>query len=167
MKPEGFTLEEIRHLFLTRDGNALDAPNLIPFDELNEKIWDVEAEIFLPCARSRIITAGQVDRMVATGMEVISCGANVPFADPEIFLGPTAIHADNKLAVLPDFIANCGMARAFAYFMEGKGPLEDAPIFEDVSETIARALRDLHAVNPGTTALWQSGLGIALDELSN
>ncbi|MEM7039156.1 MAG: Glu/Leu/Phe/Val dehydrogenase dimerization domain-containing protein, partial [Bacteroidota bacterium] len=167
LKPEGFTLEEIRHLFQTRDGNALAAPNMIPFEELNERIWDVEAEVFLPCARSRIITADQVDRMVATGMEVISCGANVPFADPEIFLGPTAIHADNRLAVIPDFIANCGMARAFAYFMEGKGPLEDGPIFNDTSDTIEQALRALHQTNPAKTGLWQSGLAAAIDRLSN
>jgi len=44
--------------------------------------------------------------------------ANVPFADNDIFLGETAIYADNLTAVIPDFIANCGMARAFAYFMQ-------------------------------------------------
>jgi hypothetical protein len=26
--------------------------------------------------------------MIATGLEVISCGANVPFADAAIFYGP-------------------------------------------------------------------------------
>ncbi|HHG85879.1 MAG TPA: Glu/Leu/Phe/Val dehydrogenase [Bacteroidetes bacterium] len=166
LKPEGFSLEEIRELFLTREGNALAAPNMIPFEELNQQIWSVEAEVFLPCARSRIINKEQLDEMAATGMEVVSCGANVPFADSEIFLGPTAIHADRKMAVLPDFIANCGMARAFAYFMGGDGPLEDEAIFRDVSDTIEQALRDLHAINPQPHSLWQAGLNIALDKLS-
>lgn len=167
LKPEGFSLDEIRHLFLTRDGNCLAAPNLIPYDELMEKIWSVEAEIFLPCARSRVLTRTQVDQMKAAGMEVISSGANVPFDDPQIFLGPTAIHADNALAVIPDFIANCGMARAFAYFMGSDGPLEDEVIFKDVSNCIYDALADVNSVNPETTALWQAGLGLALDKLGS
>lgn len=165
LKPEGFTHEEIKELFLTREGNALAAPNMIPFEELNEQIWSVDAEIFLPCARSRVITREQVDELARTGMEVLSCGANVPFADAEIFLGPTAIHADNQLAVIPDFVANCGMARAFAYFMGNGGPIEDEAIFTDVSETIAQAMRDIHARNDSGTGLWQTGLEIALDKV--
>jgi glutamate dehydrogenase/leucine dehydrogenase len=166
IKPEGFSLDEIRELFLNRDGNALSAPGMIPFDELSEQIWSVEAEIFLPCARSRIITREQVDQMVGNGMEVVSCGANVPFADKEIFLGPTAIHADHQIAVIPDFIANCGMARAFAYFMENKGPLEDEDIFQDVSATIRQALLDVKASDPRPIALWQNGLEVALEKLN-
>ena len=165
LKPEGFTHEEIKELFRTRDGNALAAPNMIPFDELNEKIWSVDAEIFLPCARSRIITKDQVDVLAATGMEVISPGANVPFADEEIFLGPTSIHADNTLAVIPDFVANCGMARAFAYFMGSKGPLSDEAIFRDTSDTIETALKQIHRRNSSGTGIWQTGLEIALDKL--
>jgi glutamate dehydrogenase/leucine dehydrogenase len=165
LKPEGFTLEEIRHLFLTRDGNALAAPDLIPYDELMDRVWNAEAEIFLPCARSRVVTRDHVDRMHAAGMEVISSGANVPFADNEIFLGPTAIHADNTLSVIPDFIANCGMARTFNYLMGTDGPLTDEAIFRDVSDCIYDALADVNSVNPSKTALWQAGLGIALEKL--
>ena len=39
-----------------------------------------------------------------------------PAGNPnEIFYGPIAEHADGKVSVIPDFIANCGMARVFAY----------------------------------------------------
>ena len=115
---EGFSLEEIRELFLTKDGNALNHPNLISYDEMNAKIWDLKAEVFIPCAGSRMITEDHLDRMIESGVEVISSGANVPFADPEIFFGPIADKADNNLTVIPDFISNCGMARAFSYFMQ-------------------------------------------------
>ncbi len=165
LKPEGFSHEEIKELFFTRDGNSLAAPNLIPFDELNEKIWSVDAEIFLPCARSRIIDRSQLDELARTGMEVISPGANVPFADEEIFMGPTSIHADNTLAVIPDFVANCGMARAFAYFMGSTGPLTDEAIFQDTSDTIEEALLQIQRRNPSGKGLWQTGLEIALDKL--
>jgi glutamate dehydrogenase/leucine dehydrogenase len=167
LKPEGFSLDEIRGMILRRDGNALAEQNMIPYDQLMDQIWSVPAEVFLPCARSRVLTRAQVDAMKAAGMEVISCGANVPFADEEIFLGPTAIYADQQLAVIPDFIANCGMARAFAYFMGSEQPLDDEAIFQDSSLCIRQALVDLHAANPNSTTLWQAGLGIALAKLSH
>ena len=83
----GFTFEEITKFFLTKNGNTLATDNMIPFAEMNEKIWSLETEIFAPCAASRLITQDQIDQMISTGLEVISCGANVPFADKEIFFG--------------------------------------------------------------------------------
>jgi glutamate dehydrogenase/leucine dehydrogenase len=59
---------------------------MIPFDEINERIWTIGAEIFTPCAASRLVTQSQIDSLIANGLEVISCGANVPFADTAIFL---------------------------------------------------------------------------------
>jgi glutamate dehydrogenase/leucine dehydrogenase len=53
---KGFTLDEIRKLYLNKKGNKLFAENLIPFDELNQKIWSVPAEIFIPAAASRLVT---------------------------------------------------------------------------------------------------------------
>ncbi len=59
-------------------------------------------------------------QMIASGLEVISPGANVPFADKEIFFGPIMEYTDSKVSLLPDFISNCGIARVFAYFMEAE-----------------------------------------------
>ena len=117
IKEEGFTFEEITNLFLAKSGNVLVSENLIPFEEINEKIWSIKTEIFAPCAASRLITINQIDEMINNGLEVISCGANVPFADKEIFFGPIMEHTDYQVSLLPDFISNCGMARVFAYFM--------------------------------------------------
>jgi len=162
---EGFTLDEIRTLFVEREGNKLIADNLIPFMEINERVWDLKSEIFIPAAASRLITREQVERMTRGGLEVISCGANVPFFDPEIFFGPTGVFADEKVAVIPDFIANCGMARVFAYLMSEKVELTDDGIFKDVSKTIAKALKKTHAKNPGRTKIAQASFEIALNQL--
>lgn len=137
----GFTLDEIRDLFLKKDGNKLVAEGLIPFDEINERIWDVKSEIFIPAAGSRLLTKENVRRMVKSDLEVVSCGANVPFADPEIFFGTTGLWADEQVSVIPDFIANCGMARVFAYLMTDEAELTDDGIFKDVSGTILKALK--------------------------
>ena len=166
IKEEGFSLEEIRELFLTKDGNALSAPDMLSFDEVNAKIWDVNAEVFIPCAASRLITKDQVDRMINTGMEVISAGANVPFADPEIFFGPIADFADNSLTVIPDFISNCGMARVFAYLMSNDlDKLTDEGIFQDTSLIIREALVKTKEQNASSTGLAKTAFELALAQL--
>lgn len=165
LKPEGFTFEEIRQLFLNRKGNALHSPDILPYDTMMEIFWSSGAEIFMPCAASRLITRDQVQQMVENGLEVISCGANVPFADPEIFFGPIAESADQQVALIPDFIANCGMARVFAYLMEDAGPLEDNAIFEDTSHTIKKALEEIRTQHPHRTGLAKAAFGLALKRL--
>jgi glutamate dehydrogenase/leucine dehydrogenase len=161
----GFSVEEIRDLVVNRVGNKLMSPALLPFAIVNEKIWDLEFEIFIPAASSRLITKEQVDRMMASRLEVFSCGANVPFADPEIFFGATGLYADEKFSVIPDFIANCGMARVFAYFMENEVSMDDAAIFSDISETIRSALVKTHAVHQQKTGIAQTSFEIALRQL--
>ncbi|MBN7814276.1 Glu/Leu/Phe/Val dehydrogenase dimerization domain-containing protein [Algoriphagus pacificus] len=165
IREEGFTLDEVRELFLNREGNKLVAPYLIPFEEINEKIWDLPSEIFIPAAASRLITQSQSERMVKAGLEVISCGANVPFADSEIFFGPIGVWTDERVAVLPDFIANCGMARVFAYLMSTKAEVTDKAIFADVSKTIGNALKKTFSENPEKTKIAQNSFKIALAQL--
>lgn len=166
MEESGLSREKIRQLFLDKSGNQLNASDAMSFEEINEKVWDVAADIFLPCAASRLVTKEQVDRMVKSGVRVVSCGANVPFADSEIFLGPIADDADDRMAIIPDFIANCGMARVFAYLMGDETvDLTDQGIFEDTSTTIRRALVELINKNEGNTGLLKTGLGIALKKL--
>lgn len=165
IKEEGFSYEEIHALFLNREGNKLSAPGMLSFEEVNSRIWDLKAEIFIPGAGSRLITKDQVDRMIEGGMEVISCGANVPFADEEIFMGPISMYADAHIAVIPDFIANCGMARVFGYLMKKESVVSDVAILKDVTETIEKAMIKLHQFNPKHTGLSRKALELSLTEL--
>lgn len=166
IKAEGFSFEEIRTLFLSKNGNELAHPNLIPYNEMNERIWSLGAEVFIPCAASRMITEQQLNQMIQGGMEVISAGANVPFADPQIFFGPIADQADNSISVIPDFISNCGMARVFAYLMSNDlDVLSDDGIFSDTSATIREALVQTQKVNPDKTGIAKAAFEIALKQL--
>jgi glutamate dehydrogenase/leucine dehydrogenase len=162
---EGYTLEEIRTLFLNREGNTLVADTLIPFEQINEKIWATQAEIFVPAAASRLVTKNQVEHLIGSGLEVIACGANVPFADSEIFFGPIMEYADEHVAVIPDFISNCGMARVFAYLMGKNVEMSDAAIFNDASEVIRKALENTHQHYPAKTKLSQTAFETALKQL--
>jgi glutamate dehydrogenase/leucine dehydrogenase len=161
----GFNFEEIRNLFVNKNGNQLVADNMIPFAEINQKIWTIGAEIFTPCAASRLVTQEQLDNMAAAGLEVISCGANVPFADKEIFFGPIMEAADKKISLIPDFISNCGMARVFAYFMEKKVQMTDEAIFSDTSETIKNAIQKAHDLNADKKNISATAFEIALKQL--
>jgi glutamate dehydrogenase/leucine dehydrogenase len=162
----GFSFEEIKELFINRQGNTLAAPNMLSFDEVNQKIWDVPADVFLPCAASRLVTEDQVSRMSKAGVSVIACGANVPFADPQIFYGPIAEKADESMSVIPDFIANCGMARVFAYLMSsGDVDMTDKGIFSDTSLIIRKALENVRSKNQGKTGLVKTAFEISLAKL--
>ena len=164
---EGYSLEEIRELFVTKKGNTLVHPDMLSFDEINAKIWDLQAEVFLPCAASRLVQKDQIDRMIKTGIEVVACGANVPFADKEIFFGPIADFADSQISVIPDFIANCGMARVFAFLMSNDLPtiMTDESIFEDTSNIIKEAIKVAHQKNDSKLNIAKTAFEIALNKL--
>ncbi|MFT4831124.1 MAG: glutamate dehydrogenase/leucine dehydrogenase [Psychroserpens sp.] len=165
IKEEGFTFDEIKSFYLNKKGNTLVADGMMSFEEINSKIWNIETEIFAPCAASRLITKEQISQMIDSGLEVISCGANVPFADKEIFFGPIMEYTDERVSLIPDFISNCGMARVFAYFMERRVPMDDELIFQDTSETIRKAILNIFKKNASKVNLSKTAFEIALKQL--
>ena len=167
IKEEGFSLEEMTQLFLNKEGNKLVTDHMMPFEEINNKIWSQNAEIFIPAAASRLVSREQITQMISSGLEVISPGANVPFADKEIFFGPIMEFTDSQVSLLPDFISNCGIARVFAYLMEArvKLPMQDEAIFKDTSETIKRALMSTFNKNNSKKEICKTAFEIALKQL--
>lgn len=163
----GYSMQEITQLFLSKDGNKLVSKNIVSFAEVNKKIWNLPAEIFIPAAASRLVSREQVQQMIDTGLEVISPGANVPFADKEIFFGPIMEFADNHLSLLPDFISNCGIARVFAYLMESRVtlPMQDKAIFDDTSNIIKKALQKTFKKSASKTNICSTAFEIALKQL--
>ena len=162
---QGFSFEEIRDLFLNKKGNQLIDDNMIPYAEVNKKIWDLKTDIFIPGAASRLLQREHIDRLVAAGLEVISSGANVPFADKEIFFGPICEYADKEVSVIPDFIANCGMARVFAYLMNSDVDLADDAIFLDTSNAIEESIKSSYNKSSKITGIYQTSLELALNQL--
>jgi hypothetical protein len=57
------------------------------------------------CAASRLVAQSQIDSLIANGLEVISCGANVPLLIKKSF-GPIMEDVDHKVSLIPDFISN-------------------------------------------------------------
>lgn len=163
---EGLDFEQTESLFLSKKGNKLNSTESLSFEETNEKIWDIGADVFIPCAASRLVSKQQAERMIHAGVELIASGANVPFADEVIFYGPIAAYVDENISVIPDFIANCGMARVFAYLMsEINVEISDKAIFNDVSYTIETSLREILASNNTKRNLTKTAFEISLQKL--
>lgn len=163
---DGFEADQIKELISSRKGNELSTQGMLSAEEAGEKFWNTPADIFIPAAASRLIKKDHIDALRKAGVETFSCGANVPFADPDVFFGELAQYADAHLSLIPDFIANCGMARVFAYLMGNKNvEISDAAIFEDVSDTIKNALLEVKAKNPAITNITQTSLNIALEKI--
>ena len=160
---KGYTHEEVISLFHSRTKNMFEG--FTKLHDIDEVFWQQKADIFIPAAASRLVTQDQLVNLADNGLQVIACGANVPFADKEIFFGPIGRYADHYLSVIPDFISNCGMARVFAYLMSNPENVTAEAIFSDVSSTIRHAMDDIYLINKGKTGITASGYEIALKQL--
>ena len=160
----GFNLEEIQYL-LSKKTNLESEMSFLTFEEAMEKTWSIGAEIFIPAAGSRMVEKSQMDTLIKNGLEVVSCGANVPFNDKEIFMGPILSEIDNKVSIIPDFIANCGMARVFSYLMENEEEITDEILFEDTSSIIKGALLKTFELCPDGLNLTENSLNLAIQKL--
>ncbi len=169
IEPDGLSFEAVKHLFITREGNALSAnahPNIQDFATINEQIWRTSADIFIPGAASKLVTYEQIDSLLQQGLQCISCGANDPFKDTDLFFGATHQYVDERCGVIPDFIANCGMARLFAYLMQSRDvEMSDEAMFGDISTTIRDALFEAYKYNTSKVKLSQTALSQALKKL--
>ena len=131
---------DVLALLRRREGADLPAgspegPDPVPF-------WQTEADIFVPAARSESVDSDILSRLSRLGVRVIACGANVPFKEGR--LGDLAVQqaADAQFVVIPDFIANCGMARCFAYLMHENADLTVEAMFDD-TERITRSAMEM------------------------
>ncbi len=163
--PDGLSLQDVKNLFLNKNGNQLQTVDMLSFEEVNERIWKMGADIFIPGAASKLISREQAEQLLAGGVELIACGANVPFVDDEVFFGPTAKFVDNQTALIPDFVANCGMARVFAYLMQPDVAVTDRAIFGDVSKIIRRALMEIVKISAEKKNISTNALYLALKKL--
>ncbi|MEC7645851.1 MAG: Glu/Leu/Phe/Val dehydrogenase dimerization domain-containing protein [Bacteroidota bacterium] len=166
INPDGYSFQKIKDLIEKRSSNFLEDENILSFKKINQEIWSINAEIFIPAAASRLVTQEQIELMINNKLELISSGANVPFADKEIFFGPIARYADKNISVIPDFISNCGMARAFSYFMQENVEMTDIAIFEAVTNTIKEALEKTYKENTEKNNITRTAFDIALRQLT-
>jgi glutamate dehydrogenase/leucine dehydrogenase len=167
LEPAGLTASEVEDLLRRRVAKLLpDDPRCLRGAE-RERFWHTPAEVFVAAASSETLDEGVLGRLRSQGVRTLACGANQPFREAK--LGATRVQraADRYFTVIPDVVANCGMARAFSYLMGETGETDPAALFGAVDQTITSALRDISELNRHRTAgVLGATLAYALDQLT-
>lgn len=167
LAPDGLSTAEVEDLMRRRRNKMLPDgdPRLVPPTE-RDRLYETPAEVFICAAVSGSLSEERLDRLAATGIRVIASGANHPFHEGRLGSTRVAQIADRKFAVLPDILANCGMARTFSYLMEeGARPLAE-PIYDSVDRTIEKTLDEvLDRCGQRSTGLLAATLGLVLDRV--
>lgn len=155
--PEGLGVEDLLARRVDTDlPEGVESAEAAPF-------WQTEADVFIPAASSFLVTHERLEWLRQAGVRVIGCGANTPFDD---HMGEVGVQkkADEHFAVIPDFIANCGMARVFAYLMEDGAEVSEEAIQADVERTIRRAMEKLLDGHTDPTGLLNHAYSVFVPE---
>lgn len=138
--PAGIPREDIEHLLRIQQRNELPVAQGPASDAARERFWETPADVLVSAAASGTLTAERLNDLGAVGVHSIISGSNHPFWASEP--GDTQLEeiADRQFAVAADFIANCGVASAFARLMLSPEPLSAERVFDLVRETIVSAL---------------------------
>ncbi|MCY4419500.1 MAG: amino acid dehydrogenase [Cytophagales bacterium] len=164
-KSEGLSVEEVESLFVEREGNVLPSLARDLLSEVGEDIWEKPVDIFVPAAASGLLDRAIVEKL-CRHVEIVSCGANVPFQDEEIFYGSIMRYVDERVALIPDFLANLGMARTFAFLMNGEDSFQGKDLFQDISEVLHKNLKEIFLVNSIAKFIARTALKIGLQRIN-
>ncbi len=167
LAPNGLTATEVEQLIRQRQGKMLPPDDVrVVNTRVAERFLSLPADVFVCAAISGSLDESVMTQLRGLGVQTIACGANQPFAESRMGSTRVAQYADQRFAVLPDILANLGMARTFSYLMEPQA-LPDAPsILTAVHETITQTLDQVLARNVRTDAgLLAATLGLALDRV--
>ncbi len=168
---------DCKKVITSRTGTGLPAPRKGASSDTaihtaslsGDELFEIDADIFVPAARSHTLTLARVKKLKKTGVGVVSCGANNPFAYKATsktlsrwVADMLAIQkeADTSFAIIPDFVANCGMARTFAYLMTPGASVDEASILADTGATIDTAMKRLLDGHKKRTGLLERGYNV-------
>jgi glutamate dehydrogenase/leucine dehydrogenase len=166
LAPDGLDAARVESLLRRREEKCLprDTPGCRYAEAL--ALSQVEAEVFVSAACSESLDEAALDRLARQGVRTIACGANQTFREAK--LGATRVQrlADQSFTVIPDVVANCGMARAFSYLMQHPAAPDTGSLFRAVDRTITEAVREItERSGQRPTGLLAATLGYALDRV--
>lgn len=166
LAPNGLDDTDVERLMTTGPTHLLPDDDRFLRGPDHRSYLDAPADIFVCAASSGTLTGDCLDRLETAGITTIVAGANLPFREQSV--GSMAVHrsADQRFAVLPDFVVNLGMARGFSYFMEDDAEPRAEPAFRAVDATVESSIAELleRAPRPDR-GLMGASLGLALDRI--
>jgi glutamate dehydrogenase (NAD(P)+) len=165
--PDGLTTHDVEQLISARQGKLLPNEDIrVAHTRVAERFFNTPADVFVCAAISGSIDETVMTQLSALGVRTIACGANQPFAEARMGSTRVAEYADQRFAILPDILANLGMARTFSYLMEADAQPEAASALSAVQTTITTTLNQvLHRNARSDAGLLAATLGLALDRV--
>lgn len=144
LAPGGMDAAEVERLLRAREDKCLPrADARCVRGSARDGFWETPAEIFVSAAASETLDEPALERLRRAGVRLIACGANQPFRETKLGATGTQRAADRSFTVIPDVVANCGMARAFSHLMQTGASADAAALFGAVDRTIAEALGEI------------------------
>ncbi len=150
---------------------ARGEPKLLPADDPRTRrrgasFDDLPGDVFVAAAASATVDAARLARLEASGVRLLGCGANQPFRERTVGATDVCRAADGRFTVLPDILANCGMARALSFLMEPGSSAHPGAIFAAVGATIVDGVDEVAARAGGPRGMLAAALETTLDRLA-
>ncbi len=155
---QGFDQEVVSDFMNQKINHTIPSDQKRPTSDLDQELEKLQIDLFIPAAASKLVAESSYDIMKRNGLELIACGANVPFKEEGLLFGPLTEKIDRELALIPDFIANCGVARLFAYLMQKDVEISEEAIFQDIEDTMQAAISQLYTQTQQALKLSENAL---------
>lgn len=138
--PDGIDVALLKDIKEVRRGRVSEYAAERPNAEFRagQKVWEIPADLALPCATQNEVDANDVRAMHAGGVELIAEGANMP-------LTPGAIETAQNAKILyaPGKAANAGGVATSALEMQQNASLQ-AWSFEKVEKKLEQIMANIH-----------------------
>ena len=139
--PEGLSEDALLDMLQT---HQLPSSNhtVMAHTDFYQALSHQRVHIGVPAAGSYLMDATLVKQWSSQGLEVMACGANLPFEDAPMY-GDTARKIDQAMTLIPSCVASGGMARAFAMVMQAPNDdLQVEDVFTDIAVHIDRLMTE-------------------------
>ena len=144
--PEGVDVELLREIKEVKRGRVSDyakATDHVEYHE-NGNIWEVEAEVALPCATQNELDGESAKILADNGCEFVAEGANMP-CTPEAI----EVFRKRKISFAPGKAANAGGVATSALEMQ-QNASRDSWSFEYTDKRLRQIMRNIFKVTAAT-----------------
>ena len=126
---------------LTTHQLPMQANKVLTHHDFYQRLSEENVAIIVPAACAYLNDASLVNQWVQQGLEVMACGANLPFKDVALY-GPLAQKLDQLITLIPSCVASGGMARAFSSIMQNSSSrLFATKVLQDIKASVFEVIQ--------------------------
>ena len=139
--PDGIDVDLLKLIKEVRRGRVAEYAAARPNAEFRagQKVWEIPADLALPCATQNEVDANDVRAMHHHGIELVAEGANMPLTP-----GAIEVAENSKMLFAPGKAANAGGVATSALEMQQNASLQAWPA-DVVEEKLEGIMEDIHS----------------------